>query len=95
MLVRLSGPAVHRASAGNEPIRLEVDGHGAVVPAIGGCTGLGKPARTGPIAQQIAVHEVKDRLAPAVLAKIPMLRDHDRQGAVDEGDVADGWSPAV
>ena len=35
------------------------------------------------------MHEVKDRLAPAVLAKVPVLRDHDRQGAVDEGDVAD------
>ena len=36
------------------------------------------------------MHEVKDRLAPAVLAKVPMLRDHDRQGTVDEGHVADG-----
>ena len=36
------------------------------------------------------MHEVKDRLAPAVLAKVPLLRDHDWQGTVDEGDVADG-----
>jgi hypothetical protein len=35
------------------------------------------------------VHEVKHRLAGAVPVHVPLLRDDDRQGTVDEGHAGD------
>jgi hypothetical protein len=86
MLVRLGRPAVDRPGTADEPLGLEVDRHRTLVPAVRGRADVGQAAHAGAIAQQVAV---KDCLTSTVLAQGPVLRDDDRHGAVDKGDVRD------
>ena len=66
-----------------------MNGHRPLVPSVRRRADAGQTACERAVPQQLAVHEVIERLASAGLAEIPLLGDRNRQVAVDERDVAD------